>query len=90
MTSSNQINDLATQEYKYGFVADLASDDAPRGLNEDIIRHFLQEGEPEWLLEWRLKAYRHWLTMTEPTWQTSNIRPSTTRHHLLFSAEGPR
>ncbi len=53
----------------WGFVTDIEADAIPRGLNEDIIRLIsAKKNEPEWLLEWRLKAYRHWLTMKEPTW----------------------
>src|ERR1041384_8370324 len=58
---------LAKQEYKYGFVTDIESDVIPRGLTEDTIRLIVEKkNEPEWMLEFRLKAYRHWLTMTEP------------------------
>jgi Fe-S cluster assembly protein SufB len=59
---------LSNKEYKYGFVTDIESDMIPRGLTEDTI-HLISEikKEPEWMLEFRLKAYRHWLTMTEPT-----------------------
>jgi len=67
--STNTIETLANQEYKWGFVTDIEADAIPRGLNEDIIRLIsAKKNEPEWLLEWRLKAYRHWLTMKEPTW----------------------
>ncbi|MEI9974154.1 MAG: hypothetical protein WDO73_20140 [Ignavibacteriota bacterium] len=52
-----------------GFVTDIAADTIPRGLSEDVIRLIsAKKEEPEWLLEWRLKAYRHWLTLEEPTW----------------------
>ncbi|QQR68766.1 MAG: Fe-S cluster assembly protein SufB [Alphaproteobacteria bacterium] len=62
-------SDLVGQGYKYGFVTDIESDKAPKGLNEDIVRFIsAKKGEPEWLLEWRLRAYRHWLGMTEPHW----------------------
>jgi len=55
--------------YKYGFVTDIETDTVPRGLNEDTIRLISQKkNEPEWMLEYRLKAYRHWLTMEEPEW----------------------
>ncbi len=58
------------EQYKYGFVTDIDVDLAPKGLNEDIVRLISEKkGEPEWMLEWRLKAYRHWLTMEEPAWQ---------------------
>ncbi len=63
------LEDLTQRDYKYGFVSDIESDNAPMGLSEDIVRFISKKkNEPEWLLEWRLKAYRHWLTMTEPTW----------------------
>lgn len=66
---TDTIEQLANQEYKYGFVTDIDSDVAPPGLNEDIVRLIsTKKGEPEWLLEWRLKAFRHWQTMKEPTW----------------------
>ena len=59
----------ATDKYKYGFVTDIEMDHAPKGLSEDIVRFIsAKKGEPEWLLEWRLKAYRHWLTLPEPEW----------------------
>jgi Fe-S cluster assembly protein SufB len=68
-TENNTIEELANREYKYGFVTDIEADAAPRGLSEDIIRFIsAKKNEPEWLLEWRLKSYRHWLTLTEPTW----------------------
>ncbi|MBT5570362.1 MAG: Fe-S cluster assembly protein SufB [Alphaproteobacteria bacterium] len=58
------------EQYKYGFVTDIEADFAPKGLNEDIVRFISKKKEePEWMLEWRLKAYRHWLTMEEPKWQ---------------------
>ena len=60
------IEELATREYKYGFVSDIEADSAPPGLNEDIIRLIsAKKGEPEFMLQWRLKAYRHWLKMDE-------------------------
>jgi Fe-S cluster assembly protein SufB len=66
---SSSVETLVNREYKYGFVTDIESDVAPKGLNEDIIRLIAEKkGEPEWLLEWRLKAYRGWLKMTEPHW----------------------
>lgn len=58
-----------SDKYKYGFVSDIEADTAPIGLSEDIVRFIsAKKEEPEWLLEWRLKAYRHWLTMVEPDW----------------------
>jgi Fe-S cluster assembly protein SufB len=70
MSSRDRILDeLARQEYPHGFVTDIDSEVIPAGLSEEIVRLIsLKKGEPDWLTEWRLKAYRHWLTMTEPTW----------------------
>ncbi|HET6779037.1 MAG TPA: Fe-S cluster assembly protein SufB [Gemmatimonadales bacterium] len=74
---SSSVETLVNKEYKYGFVTDIESDIAPRGLNEDIIRLIsAKKGEPEWLLEWRLKAYRGWLKMTEPhNWPNITYTP---------------
>jgi Fe-S cluster assembly protein SufB len=72
-TSTQTIQDLASREYKYGFVTDIEQEAVPRGLNEEIVRLIsAKKLEPDWLLEWRLKAYRAWLAMKEPTW--GNIR----------------
>ena len=63
------IQEIAQQEYKYGFITNIEADTVPPGLNEDVVRLISEKkGEPEWLLEWRLKALRHWFTMKEPTW----------------------
>jgi Fe-S cluster assembly protein SufB len=63
------LDELAQREYKHGFVTPIESEVIPAGLTEDVVRLISRKkGEPEWLLEWRLKAYRHWLTMEEPTW----------------------
>lgn len=68
------IGDVTNGEYKYGFVSDIDTDVIPRGLNEDVIRLISKKkGEPEWLLEFRLKAYRHWLTLKMPTWAHIDI-----------------
>jgi len=66
---SIDFDELAKQEYKYGFTTNVEQEIAPKGLNEDIIRLISsKKSEPEWLLEWRLEAYRHWLKMKEPKW----------------------
>lgn len=66
-TETQELEALTRSEYKFGFVTNIEQDAAPPGLNEDIIRFIsAKKEEPEWLLEWRLKAYRHWLTMTDP------------------------
>jgi Fe-S cluster assembly protein SufB len=68
-TDTATIEGLVRQEYKYGFYTDVESDSAPPGLNEDIIRLISRKkNEPGWLLDWRLKAFRHWTTLREPTW----------------------
>ena len=75
-TPQTEVATLATQEYKYGFVTDVEQETIPPGLNEDIIRLIsAKKQEPEWMLEWRLKAYRHWLTMQEPTWANIKYGP---------------
>ena len=67
--SRESIEKIAAGDYKYGFVTDIEAEDVPPGLSEDIVRLIsAKKEEPEWMLEWRLKAYRHWLTMVEPTW----------------------
>ncbi|MBL1213068.1 MAG: Fe-S cluster assembly protein SufB [Ignavibacteriae bacterium] len=63
------VEDVTQSEYKWGFVTDIEADEAPKGLNEEIVRFIsAKKGEPEWMLEWRLKAYRYWLKMEEPKW----------------------
>ena len=67
--TAEQVKQLEVDKYKYGFVTDIEMETAPKGLNENIIRFIsAKKEEPDWLLEWRLKAYRHWLTMEEPDW----------------------
>src|ERR671915_2040870 len=74
---SSSVETLVNKAYKYGFVTDIESDMAPRGLSEDIIRLIsAKKGEPEWLLDWRLKAYRGWLKMSEPHhWPNIKYQP---------------
>src|SRR3954466_12182752 len=69
-TALEQVRDSTGSDYKYGFVTDVEEDRVPIGLSEDVVRQILaKKDEPEWMTEWRLEAYRRWLTMTEPTWQ---------------------
>jgi Fe-S cluster assembly protein SufB len=85
MTST--IEQLANQEYKYGFVTDIESDVAPPGINEDIVRLIsAKKNEPEWLLELRLKALRHWFTMKEPTWANVHYNPIDYQGIRYYSA----
>src|SRR3989441_1245308 len=88
-TPVNNVEELATREYKYGFVTEVEADTVPPGLNEDIIRHIsTKKNEPDWLLEWRLKAYRHWLTMKEPTW--ANIHYPPIDYHAITYYSAPK
>jgi len=95
VSSTKTLQDLTEQDYKYGFITEVESDALPRGLNEDIVRRISsKKGEPPFMLEWRLKAYRHWLTMTEPTW--ANVRyPKIDYNDIIYysapksAAEGP-
>jgi Fe-S cluster assembly protein SufB len=74
-------------DYKYGFVSDLEADEAPKGLNENIIRFISsKKNEPEWMLEWRLKAYRHWLNMKEPNWANVKFEPINYQDIIYYSA----
>src|SRR5512144_42108 len=86
-TETNRIEELANQEYKYGFVTDIESETAPRGLSEDIIRFIsTRKNEPGWLLEWRLKAYRYWLTMEEPKWPNVKYPPIDYQDIIYYAA----
>src|SRR5260221_5811182 len=83
------IEQLTSQEYKYGFVTDIESDMAPPGLNDDIIRLISsKKEEPEWLLEWRLKAFHHWLEMKEPTW--SNVHYNAIDYQAIRYYSSPK
>jgi len=84
---SSTIEQIASQEYKYGFVTDIEADQAPPGLNEDIIRLIsAKKNEPEWMLEFRLKALRHWTTMKEPTWANVKYDPIDYQAISYYSA----
>jgi len=85
------LQSLVNQPYKHGFVTDIESDVAPKGLNEDIIRLIsAKKDEPEWLLSFRLKAYRHWLTMTEPQWQNVHYPKIDFQDISYYSAPKPK
>ena len=96
MTSSATIEAIANVEYRYGFVTDIEADEAPPGLNEDIVRFIsAKKNEPEWLLDWRLKAYRVWLKMTEPKWAHVKYTPVDYQSIIYYSApktneDGPK
>ena len=93
--NSNIINDVTSGEYKYGFVTDIDTEIIPNGINEDVVRLISQKkGEPEWLLEFRLKAYRYWTTLEMPTWAHLDIPPIDYQAISYYAAprkkEGPK
>src|SRR5882757_9607946 len=84
---SSGIEALVNREYAYGFVTDVETDTVPAGLNEDIIRTIsAKKNEPEWMTEWRLKAYRRWLTMKEPHWPNVSYSPIDYQGTSYYSA----
>jgi Fe-S cluster assembly protein SufB len=86
-TDSKDIAGLVERKYRHGFVTEIDEDRVPPGLDEDVIRLIsLKKGEPEFLTEWRLKAYRHWLTMTEPTWAHVHYPPIDFQAISYYSA----
>lgn len=89
------LDDVTTGDYKYGFTTDIDTEIIPKGLSEDTVRFIsAKKGEPEWLLEFRLKAYRHWLTMSEPHWAHLDIPPIDFQSISYYAApktkEGPK
>ena len=86
-TEVTTIEELANREYKYGFVSDIESETFTKGLNEGIIQKLSKiKGEPEWLMQWRLKAYRHWLTMEEPHWSNVHYNKIDYQDIIYYSA----
>ncbi|HUR91156.1 MAG TPA: Fe-S cluster assembly protein SufB [Gemmatimonadaceae bacterium] len=84
---STAIESLVNREYQYGFVTEVEADTIPRGLNEDVVRAIAaKKNEPEWMVEWRLKAYRRWLTMTEPHWPNVTYGPIDYQDMIYYSA----
>jgi Fe-S cluster assembly protein SufB len=80
------INDITSGEYKYGFFTDIETEKIPKGLNEDVVRLISEKkGEPDWLLEFRLKSFRHWLTMKMPGWANLKI-PAINFQEIIFYA----
>jgi Fe-S cluster assembly protein SufB len=83
----DQVRQIDVDQYKYGFVTDIESDKAPKGLNEDIVRFIsAKKNEPAWMLDWRLDAYRRWLTMREPTWAKVEYEPIPYNELYYYSA----
>jgi Fe-S cluster assembly protein SufB len=94
--STKTLQDLTSQDYKYGFTTDIEADTVPKGLSEEVVRTISKKkGEPAFMLEWRLKAYRHWLTMTEPTWANVHYPKIDYQDIIYYSApksaaDGPK
>lgn len=92
-TERSQLEALVNRRYEHGFVTDIDTDIIPAGLSEDVVRLIsLKKDEPEWMTEWRLKAYRHWLTMTPPEWAKLEIAPIDFQAISYFAApkQGPK
>src|SRR5256884_7382321 len=91
----DQVRRIDVDQYKYGFVTDIESDKAPKGLSEDIVRFIsAKKNEPEWMLAWRLDAYSRWLTMREPRWARVSYGPIDYQNLYYYAApkkkEGPK
>ncbi|MDB6036427.1 MAG: Iron-regulated transporter rane component SufB, partial [Verrucomicrobiales bacterium] len=95
-TATETIEQFVNKEYEFGFVTDVESDAAPRGLSEDTVRLISKKkNEPEFMLEYRLKAFRHWLTLTEPTWPNVHYPKIDFQDIIYYSApkqnkDGPK
>ena len=95
-SATETIQELVDQEYKYGFVTDIEADAIPRGLNEEVVRTIsARKNEPPFMLEWRLRAYRHWLTMKEPAWHNVHYPPIDYQNIIYYAApksgkDGPK
>lgn len=92
MSDQNQIlEDLTSSDYKYGFVTDIEQEFAPKGLSEDIVRFIsAKKQEPEWMLEWRLKAFREWQKMTEPEWANVHFPKVNFQDIIYYAAPKPK
>src|SRR5579862_2170487 len=91
----DRVKSVDVSQYKYGFFSEIEAEKAPKGLNEDIVRFIsAKKNEPEWLTEWRLEAYRRWLTMREPTWARVSYPPIDYQELYYYaapkSAAGPK
>ena len=90
-TDQNIIEAVGEGEYKYGFTSDIETDTIAKGLSEEVIRLISEKkGEPEWMLEMRLKAYRHWLTLQPPTWAHLRIPEIDLQDIIYYAAPKPR
>ncbi|MGE4601941.1 MAG: Fe-S cluster assembly protein SufB [Planctomycetota bacterium] len=91
MSEAKELQELADKEYKFGFVTDVESDSIPAGLDEGTIREISRrKDEPDWLLEYRLKSYRYWLTMKDPSWAKVDRNPIDYQQIIYYSAPKPK
>jgi Fe-S cluster assembly protein SufB len=91
MSDEAVLKELTEGKYKYGFVTEVETDQVQKGLSEDVIREISKKkDEPEWMLEWRLKAYRHWLTLEEPTWPNVHYPKIDYQDIVYYSAPKPK
>ena len=89
MSEAEELQKLADKEYEFGFVTDVEADSIPPGLDEDTIREIVKrKGEPDWLLEFRLKAFRHWQTMEDPAW--AKVKKNTVNYQDLIYYSAPK
>src|SRR5215217_8467161 len=87
----DQVRRIDVDQYKYGFVTEIESDKAPKGLSEDTVRFIsAKKAEPEWMLDWRLKAYRAWLEMEEVTWAKLDIPEIDYQDSYYYAAPKPK
>jgi len=90
-STTETIESFVKTEYKYGFVSDIETDAFLPGLNEEVVcRISEKKGEPEFMLDWRLKAYRQWLTMTEPHWANAYYPPINYQEYIYYAAPKPK
>ena len=90
-SATDTIEEFVNKEYKYGFVSDIGTETIPPGLNEDVVRLISKKkNEPQFMLDWRLKASRHWLTLKEPNWQKAEYPPIDYQNVIYYSAPKPK
>ena len=90
-TATDTIQEFVSTEYKYGFTSNIDTETIPPGLNEEVVRLISsKKNEPEFMLNWRLRAYRHWLTMKEPTWQFASYPPIDYQSVIYYAAPKPK
>src|SRR5687767_9047345 len=84
---TTELREIANREYQHGFVTDIESESIPAGLDEDVVRLISKKkNEPDFMLDWRLKSFRHWLTMTEPRWQNVHYPPIDYQKIVYYAA----